>query len=795
MIKNYIKIAWRSLSKNKFTALINIGGLSIGMAVALLIGLWVYNEFTFDHYHKNYKNIVRVIQNETMNGEVNTNRSLPMPLGYQLSREYQHDFKAVVMVRPTQNVLTADNRKLRVNGMFMQAKGPEMFTLRRLKGSLNTLSDPSSVILSASLAKALFGDVDPINRPLKIDNKLNVKVAGVYEDLPKTTSLKEHSDYIASWELYMTTSPDLKDAVTMWGRNSWAIYAELQPNADINVVNTHIKDLKMKGLALNHDEVGLSFKAQLFLQRMGDWRLYQEFKNGKNVGGEIQFVKMFIMIGVFVLLLACINFMNLSTARSEKRAKEVGIRKAIGSLRSQLVAQFYAESLLLAFLAFFFALLMVQLSLTWFNQVAQSDIHIPYTNYFFWLLCIFFTVFTGVLAGSYPALYLSSFNPVKVLKGTFKAGQMAAIPRKALVVVQFAVSVALIIGTVVIFMEVNYSKDRPVGYSQKGLLLTQNITGGTQHYEAFKHDLITSGAVAAMSIATSPVTEIWNNFSGLSWEGKDPKLQDNFGIVAVSRDHGATVGWKIMAGRDFSPELGTDSSAIIINESAAHFMNLKNPLGKIVHFDSNYTIIGIVKDVVTSPFEPAKPTLYGFLKGTGDVLQIRVNPKMSMAEALPKIKKIYNAYDPESPFDYHFVDTDYAKKFATEERVGKLAGVFTILAIFISCLGLFGMASFVAEQRKKEIGVRKVLGASVVGLWRLLSTEFVVLVTISLLIAMPLANYFMQQWLSHYTYRVELSWWIFALTGAGALLITLATVSWQTVKASLANPVNSLKSE
>ncbi|MFD2873580.1 ABC transporter permease [Mucilaginibacter ximonensis] len=796
MFKNHIKIAWRSLSKNKFAALINIGGLSIGMAVAMLISLWVYDEFTFDHYHKNYKNIVMLMQNETSNGRVNTERSMPIPLGYQLRREYQHDFKTVVLLHPGQNILSAGDKKLNPLGTYIQPEGPEMLTLKMLKGSRNTLKDPSAILLSASTAKALFGDADPINRPLKIDNRWNVKVTGIYEDLPKNTTLQEVGSFMASWDLYMTTQPYLKDAATTWGNNSWPILAELQPGADINAVTARIKDLKLKGLALNHDDVGLSFKAQLFLQRMADWHLYDKFENGKNVGGEIQFVRMFIVIGIFVLLLACINFMNLSTARSEKRAKEVGIRKTIGSMRGQLIAQFFAESMLLALMAFLFALIIVQISLPWFNQVCGRQLGIPFSNSLFWLAGLLFTFLTGIIAGSYPALYLSSFNPVKVLKGTFKAGPLAAIPRKALVVVQFAVSVALIIGTVVVYMEVNYSKDRPVGYNQQGLLQVFFIDGITKHFDAFKHDLLNTGAATAVSQANSPLTEIWNNYSDLTWAGKDPKLQSNFGIIAVSRDYGRTLNWKITKGRDFSPEFGSDSSSIVVNESAVRFMNMKNPLGKIVHWDRDYTIIGVVKDVVmTSPFEPVKPIMYGFLKGYGDALQIRVNPNMSMAAALPKIQKIYNAYDPESPFDYHFVDAEYAKKFATEERVGKLAGVFTCLAILISCLGLFGMASFVAEQRKKETGVRKVLGASVIGLWRLLSTEFVVLVTISLLIAMPVANYFMKQWLMHYEYRVSLSWWVFALTGVGAVLITLLTVSWQTIRASLANPVNSLKSE
>jgi putative ABC transport system permease protein len=562
-------------------------------------------------------------------------------------------------------------------------------------------------------------------------------------------------------------------------------------------VNNHIKDLKMRGLALNHDAVGLSFKAQVFMQPMSKWHLYQEFKNGVNTGGEIQFVKMFILIGVFVLLLACINFMNLSTARSEKRAKEVGVRKAVGSLRSQLIAQFYAESALLAFLAFILALVLVEIALPAFNQVAGRDIRTPYGQPVFWLAALLFTLFTAFIAGSYPALYLSSFSPVKVLKGTFKAGRLAAIPRKALVVLQFTVSVALIIGTVVIFMEVQYSKNRPVGYNQQGLLQIQLKTEGIpKHFDAFREELIRTGAVVAAGESDSPMTDIWSNYSDLSWAGKDPNLQLDFGVIAVDTDYGKTVGWKVTDGRDFSRDFAGDASAMIINEAAAKFMGLKHPVGQVIQWMRPYKIVGVTKDMVmTSPFEPVKPAVFRFLTDLGSVVHIRVNPKMSLAEALPKIKKVYSKYDAESPFDYHFTDKEYATKFALEERIGTLAGVFTLLAIIISCLGLFGMATFVAEQRKKEIGVRKVLGASVTGLWRMLSTEFMILVAIALLVAMPLSGYLMKQWLQHYTYRVPLSWWLFAGTGVGALLLTLLTVSWQSIKAAMANPVNSLKTE
>ena len=797
MIRNYIKIAWRSLTKNKFSAAINIGGLAVGMAVAMLIGLWVYDELSFDTYHQHYKDIVQVRQHQTMNGNVITEESMPIPLGYQLGSEFKNDFKYVALVKPGEHILASGDKKLSTMGLYMQADGPEMFTLRMLSGTRNGLHDPSSILLSASMAKAMFGNNDPMNKVVKIDSKWVVKVTGVYEDLPKNTTLADYTSFIAPWDLYMTTQPFLKEARYNWGNNSWALFAQLQPNANISTINAKIKDLKMKGLAANNDKIGLSFKAQIFLHPMAKWHLWQEFKNGVNVGGDIQFVYMFSLIGLFVLLLACINFMNLATARSEKRAKEVGIRKAIGSVRGQLVAQFFAESLMLATLAFIVSLFIVALALPAFNEVANKNIALPFSSPLFWLYGIAFTAFTGLVAGSYPALYLSSFNPVKVLKGTFKAGRYASIPRKALVVLQFTVSVMLIIGTIIVFMELNYSRNRPIGYNQVGLLQVPLKTYGIpSHFNAFRNDLLRSGVVADATLSDSPVTDVSSNYSDITWAKKDPTFQVDFGMIVADNYYGHTVGWKVIDGRDFSADFRSDSSGMILNQSAVKFMGLKNPVGQTIHWGHNFTVVGVVKDMVmTSPYKDVGPTIFYQAKEPGGTLMVRIDPKASTTAALAKIKTIYNNYDPDSPFDYHFTNTDFAKKFEVEQRVGTLAAVFTLLAIFISCLGLFGMASFVAEQRKKEIGVRKVLGASVFGMWRLLSNEFVLLVSISLVIAIPLANMFMQNWLKNYSYQVKISWWWFAATAAGTLLITLATVSYQSLKAAMANPVKSLKTE
>lgn len=802
MIKNYLKIAWRNLLKNKAHTLINVTGLSVGMAVAILIGLWIWDELSYDKYFKSYDRIVQVMQHQTFNGDVGTQTAMPIPLGMKLRQDYtgnSKDFKYVVLSTWTgDHILAHGDKKLTRSGNYMQAEAPDLLTLKMLKGTRKALNDPTSILLSETSSKALFGNADPMNQMIKIDNSWTVKVAGIYEDIPDNTSFKDIT-FIAPWDLYMTTQPYLKKyALTQYGNNSWQIFAQLTPGADVDKVSAKIKDLKLKGLIVNGDQVGVSFKAAVFLHPMSKWHLYSEFKNGVITGGRIQFVWMFGIIGVFVLLLACINFMNLSTARSEKRAKEVGIRKTLGSLRKQLISQFFSESLLVTAFAFLFSILLVQLTLPWFNQVADKKMLILWGNPLFWIFGLSFSLITGLIAGSYPAFYLSSFQPVKVLKGTFKAGKLAALPRKVLVVLQFTVSATLIIGTVIVFKQVQYTKNRPVGYDRTGMVQLETKNDAIhKNINAIRNDLLQSGAVVEMAESDSPLTGIWSNNSGFTWQGKDPKLQDDFGTIPVTYEFGKTISWHITDGRDFSRSFLSDSSGVILNEAAVKFMTFKHPIGEVIKSgNESYKVIGVVRDMVmNSPYDPVKPTMFFLLTRSGSFVNFKINPQISAHNALSTIGSTLKKYDPDTPFDYKFTDDEYAKKFADEERVGKLAGFFTILAIFISCMGLFGMASFMAEQRTKEIGVRKVLGASVFGLWSLMSREFIVLVTISLLIAIPIAYYFMFGWIKNYKYHTDLSWWVFVATATGAIMITLLTVSYQSIKAALANPVKSLRSE
>jgi ABC-type antimicrobial peptide transport system permease subunit len=794
MIKNYLKVAWRNLSRNKVYSFINISGLAVGMAVTILIGLWIYDEISFNRYHKNYDHIAQVIQNVTNNGEVGTWRTVPYPLAEELRKNYGSDFKHIVMGAGGGNhILSVGEKKLTKNGIYFEPEGPEMLTLNMLRGDWNGLKDPSSVLLSASAAKAFFGDEDPVNKMMKIDNEQDVKVTGVYDDIPQNSTFSEFA-FIAPWQLYFSHAEWVKNAPDPWRPNAFMIAVQLADNADMDAVSLKIKDAKLR----NVNKELAKKKPALFLDPMSRWHLYDEFKNGVNVGGRIQYVWMFGIIGVFVLLLACINFMNLSTARSERRAKEVGIRKAVGSLRRQLISQFFSESILVVTFAFVLSLLLVQICLPFFNEVSDKKMHILWGNPWFWAMSIVFSLITGLIAGSYPALYLSSFQPIKVLKGVFKAGRFAALPRKVLVVLQFTVCVSLIIGTLVVFRQIEYTKDRPVGYERNALLsLPMGTNEIHNHFDAVKKELTDAGVIVSMAESGGPVTGGYSTSSGFSWKGKDPNFSTDIPNMEVSYDYGKTINWSIKEGRDFSREFATDSSAVVLNEAAVRFMDLKNPIGEtITWFGQPLTVIGVTKDMIMqSPYDPIRPTVFYLTNEASGFIIAKLKAETSAREALAKIETVFKKFNPEQPFEYNFVDEEYAKKFGNEERIGKLAGFFAALAILISCLGLFGMASFIAEQRRKEIGVRKVLGASVFNLWRLLSKDFITLIVISLFIAGPLAYYFMHGWLQNYEYRAALSWWIFATAGIGGLMITIITVSFQAIKAAVANPVKSLRTE
>ena len=788
MLKNYFLIAWRHLLKNKGYSFINIAGLATGMAIALLIGLWIADEASFDHYSPGHKRLAAIMNNAASKDEYFTGEVIQMPLGQALrSRPDLFTRTALTDYAPGNHLFTFGETTVTASAMYAQQELPAMFGFQMLNGTLAAAKDPSTVLIDQSLATSLFGKTDPVGKTIKADNEVEFRVGGVYATLPRNTSfygLQVVMPWYNKNNSYHYTNTD-------WQDHNGRLYVELAPNvtaeqatARIHLLPTpHIKDWREESMVYPIDQA----------------HLYDKFTKNKPDGGRIRFVWLFGIIGAFVLLLACINFMNLSTARSEKRAKEVGIRKTIGSLKNQLIAQFLSESILVAVIAFFLSLLLVEVSLPFFNQLSAKDMHLPLTSPIFWLISLVFALLTGVLAGSYPAFYLSNFRPVQVLKGSFRAGRYSGLPRQILVVFQFTVSLTLIIGTIIVFRQVLYTRDRPTGYSRDGLFtVDMNTPDLNKHYEALRAELLEKNLVANVASSNMTPTGFFNG-NGMDWRGKRPDQNTvMFRNVNITPEYGRTIGWTMLQGRDMSREYPTDSSAIILNAAAVKAIGIKNPVGETVKFfDKKYTVIGVCANMVNnSPYDTIEPAI--FLGGgyTG-VIIARIRPGLTTSDALAGIEKVFKKYNPSSPFFYKFVDEAYAAKFEAEQRIGNLAAVFTVLAIFISCLGLFGLAAFVAEQRTKEIGVRKVLGAGVMSLWSMLSKDFLKLTALSMLIAIPLAYIGMDQWLEegYKYYRADLSWWIFASAGAGILLITLITVSYQALKAAFMNPVRSLRSE
>ncbi len=812
MFKNYLNIAWRNVLKNRTSSFINVSGLAIGIAVALLTGLWLYDELSFNKYHESYDRIARVCikGTEKTHGPF-LSPSLSYPLAETLREQYKGNFNRLVRVtRIEENILSAGTKNVTSTGEYMDEGAPDLFSLKMIRGSRAGLSDLHSILLSQATSRALFGNTDPVGQILLINNKTSVTVTGVYEDLPQNTELS-NLHHISPFQLWVSENDWIqKRAAGEWFNHFVRLYAEIKPGTSFASVDRRIKNVEIDHIKNVDDQKyrdELSVHPEIMLYPMSKWHLEAADRRGGPNNSPARMVWLVSLIGAFVLLLACINFMNLSTARSEKRSREVGIRKAVGSLRRQLIGQFFGESLVIVLLSFGFALLLTSASLDWFNQLAAKQMTIPWSNPFFWAVSVVFIFITGLVAGSYPALYLSSFNPVTALKGVSRLGRGSVLPRKVLVVFQFTISVALINCTIVILRQVQHAKDRPVGYSREGLIMV-NMRSGDFYgkYDLVRNELLNTGVVDEFAESMGKVTELASNNGGFDWVGRDIKKEENYGTLAVSAEYGKTIGWQFLMGRDFNRQYQTDSLGMIINESAMKEMGLSHPIGKQVVWTwwmdntkvLSYTIIGVVKDmIVESPYEHTKPIIFyqQGLNGGVNWMDIKVKPGVAMSQALPKIEAVMKKLIPSAPFEYQFADEDYAQKFAAEVRISKLAGFFAALAIFISCLGLFGLASFTAELRTREVGIRKVLGASVFSLWQLLSKEFAGLVILSLMVAVPVVYYFMHHWLEQYEYRTNLSGWIFVFSGFGALAITLITVSFQAIRAAVANPVKTLRTE
>ncbi len=787
MLGNYLLMAWRQLRRNRLYSLINITGLAVGMAVAMLIGLWIRDETTFNEWHSRHASLTRILSIFRSEGEVTVASVASVPMEAALYSRCPSAFRELALVSEGGHILAKGDKKLSQWGVWTQPSFPAMFSFRMVTGSVMAFKDPSSLLLSESTARALFGNADALNQMVTVDDRVEMKVVGVYADLPQNTQFYG-TGVLLPWDNKANRGTTLGED---WIDHHFELYAELTDGVTAAAVSDRIKDLSKPHMRGMFEE--------LALQPMDEWHLYNEFRNGKAAGGQIRMVRLFTVIGCLILLLACINFMNLSTARSNKRAKEVGLRKTVGSGRGQLITQFLGESLVMTCFSLVIAIALAALLMPIFDRLAGKQLVFPWASPGFWLAAGCFTILIGLLAGSYPAFYLSGFRPVAVLKGVFVSGRNAVAARKVLVVVQFTISIALIIGILVVHRQIRYAQDRSVGYTRAGLItLGVNEPGLIQHFDALRDQLMRSGGVSAVAVSSSPTTDVENDMLGYDWKGRDPNSTPAIGTLFVGYDFGKTVGWQLKEGRDFSRDFPTDSGAFVINEAAARYMGLRHPVGEFIRWhDENHPIIGVIRDMVMkSPYSPVEPTFFTLRTDRRiHVITVRLNPGLTRQAALAIIQPVFLKYSPGSPFDYSFTEEDYAAKFRAEQQVGDLSGLCTVLALFISCLGLFGLASFIAEQRTREIGIRKVLGASVLQLWVLLSREFVVLVLVAFAIAAPIAWVYGQEWLRGFDYRANFSVWIFVIAGIGAIAIALIVVSLQSVRAALGNPVNCLRAE
>ncbi len=793
MFKNYLLVALRQLRKNRGYSFINIFGLATGMAIALVIGIWAVDELSVDQGMPNGDRIVEIMQNQWPKGQT-SEKTPPAYIGTTVSpalnrwlqKGNYHDVFAqtAMTLWAGQHLLANGDKSIAGTGTSAEYTFPLIFGYRFLSGTAESMRDPNIALISRAMAIALYGTENAVWKTFKYENRRPFTVGGVYANQPANSSLKDVDFFISMGN----EETSLVRNNNSFEDHNCRMYALLAGNVTAEQATARIKNICSPYVKYAYE----NYKALLFKN------LYLHYDEGNFVGeGRIVYVRMLGIIGIFILLLACINFMNLATARSEKRAKEVGIRKTIGSLRGHLIAQFLGESVLLAFLSFILAIALADATLPWFSHLSGKLLSFPWTSQLFWIASLTCIGVTGLVAGSYPAFYLSGFRPVKVLKGAFNTGKGAGTARKVLVVTQFSISLALIIGTIVVFRQIQFAKDQPLGYDQAGLI---NVPDNTHeldiHYEALRNGLLNTGVVANIANSSTNLNGFYQN-DFFEWEGMSEEAKNlTFRDIFVNADFGPTIGWNILKGRDFSRAHLTDSTAAIVNETGARILGFKDPIGKTIkHIGKRYTIIGVAKNMISnSPYYPVQPAIF-LGEGGHSVFTIRIKPGTPVRTALAAMEPVFKQFNPASPFIYSFIDEEFQTKFNTESRIGNLATVFAGLAILISCLGLFGLASFVAEQRTKEIGVRKVLGARVTGIWALLSGDFLKLVVLSCLVSMPLSYFFMSKWLQNYVLHTSLSLWIFVIAGAGIVSITLATVSYQAFKAALMNPVRSLRTE
>jgi putative ABC transport system permease protein len=791
MLKNYLKTAFRNLWKNKTYSFLNIFGLAVGITCAGFIFLWIENEKSYNRFHTKYDNIYQVMEHQAYEGKKYTFTSTPGLLGPAMKNELP-GIKVTARTTWQQKILfSLGDKAIYEKGYFADSSLLDILTLPFLQGSREKVfTQLHSLVISEKMARKFFPqdaahgeNKNIIGKTLKVDNKEEFVITGVIKDIPQNSSIQ--FDWIAPFKIFY----DKNEWLQSWGNNGIQTFAELDDKTSPELFNRKFNDyIKSKDT---------SAIARPFLFAMDDWRLRSKFEDGKQAGGRIQYVRMFGTIAWVILLIACINFMNLATARSEKRAREVGVRKVLGAGKKILIGQFIGEAIFMSFIAVLLAVAMMYLLLPAFNLLVEKKLSIGLNEPVHLSCLLAIGLICGLVAGSYPALYLSSFNPIRVFKGMKIKGSGAAFVRKGLVVLQFTISIVLIIGTIIIYQQVQHIKNRELGYN-KDNLLQMNMQGDMQKsFSVIRQELIATGQVENAAMAGLDMLEMGSQTTDFAWEGKDLSKEILITLDFINPEYIKTSGIKIKQGRDFYPVAANDSSSVIINETLAKMIGKENPVGMLLtRGDTKYTIAGVTRDFVFGDmYAKNDPLVFLVYPEYYNYIYVKIKEQANVEQTVAKIESIVKRNNPAFPVEFEFVDESFNNLFKSEMLIGKLSRVFAILAIIISCLGLFGLAAYTAERRTKEIGIRKVLGASVTGITGLLSKDFLQLVGISALIAFPLAWWAMHNWLQDFAYRINISWWVFMAAGILALVITLLTISFQSIKAAIANPVKSLRTE
>lgn len=788
MIANNIKIAWRNIVKHKTFSFINITGLAVAMAASMLMAVWIWDEYHCDKIHENIDQIYEVYNRSNWNGDISCWNVTPKPMAKALAADYPDIEKTVRVYWPVTTLFSYGDKKMKATFNVVDSTFFEVFSFSFVAGNhKNCFKNVNSAVITQSLSQKLFGSADPMDKTLMIDFKPYV-ITGVLKNYSDKSRF--HFDCLLPYGVMKTKGWDDDN----WSNNSIMTYAMTKPQIDIEKLQDKIKSVRKK-----YDKDGAAIET--FLYPISRSRLHGRFENGLESGGRITIVKMLSIISLLILVIACINFMNLSTARSDKRAREVGVRKVSGATKKSLMFQFLSESIVIALIAYVVSILLVMSSFDYFNELAGKELTFEMYGKEILLGSLGFALISGILASSYPSWFLSSFNPVAVLKGGVTNTSSTATPRKILILIQFTCATALIVATIIVHQQLKYVQDRNSGYDKQQLVYHEMDGEMEKNYTAIKNELLETGLAASVSKTSAPITEGWSNTDGMSWQGKSDKEHTIIDRYCADDQVVKTLGLRLLAGRDFDINgFSSDSSAMIINMSLAKLMGHTKPeaaLGQQVGDNGrSWQIIGVIEDfVLHSPFGNTKPFAIEGAHGWFNIIHVRYTQTKPMAETLKAAEKIFNKYNQNYPFNYKFVDEEYALKFSDARRIASLSSFFAGLAIFISCLGLFGLVNFMAINRKKEFAIRKVNGASVPHILFIITKDFLKVVFIAFILAIPVTWYYMDKWLQTYSYKIDINWLVFAYTASILLGITMITISFQATKAALANPVTSLKSE